>query len=127
VGRFLQELDLTEAQRDQIRAIMEAHRPAMKPFHEELSEARQALREAAAAPAADESAIRSAASRLAAAEATAAIERAQVAAKIRTVLSPDQQKEFDAARQRLQEWVSDWPRRGHGPAWDRSRAPDDAE
>jgi protein CpxP len=97
-GLALRELDLTEAQQQEIRSIHEQNRDAGRTFGEKLMEARRALREATMADPIDESAIRAAAGSLANAEAEAAIGRARVHAQVWKVLTPEQQEKAKTLR-----------------------------
>jgi Spy/CpxP family protein refolding chaperone len=98
-GLSLRELDLTEAQLQEIRSIYEQNREAGRGVGDKkLRDARRALYEATVAESIDESAIRAAASALADAEAEAAISRARVRAQVWNVLTPEQQEKARSLR-----------------------------
>ncbi|HEX2344833.1 MAG TPA: Spy/CpxP family protein refolding chaperone [Vicinamibacterales bacterium] len=97
-GLALRELDLTEAQQQEIRSIHEQNREAGRGVGEKLREARRALHEATVADPIDEAAIRAAAGALANAEAEAAISRARVHAQVWKVLTPEQQEKAKSLR-----------------------------
>jgi protein CpxP len=88
----LRGLDLTEAQRTQVRAVMESHRAEFEAQAQKLGPARRALHEAVTAETLDESAIRQRAADVAALEADGAVLRARVHGEIWAVLTPEQQQ-----------------------------------
>jgi Spy/CpxP family protein refolding chaperone len=102
-GLPLRELELTEAQQQDIRSIFEQNREAGRGAGDKLREARRALYEATVAESVDESAIRAAASALANAEAEAAISRARIYAQVWKVLTPEQQEKAKALREQRRE------------------------
>jgi protein CpxP len=114
MGHALRALDLTDAQREQIRTILESHKNEFKPVAERMIVARQELNDAVTAGVVDEAAIRGAAAKVAAVEADAAVMRAKVHAEVFAVLTPEQQakaRELKAqARERLKQRLS-----GEGP------------
>jgi Spy/CpxP family protein refolding chaperone len=107
VGVDLRGLDLTEAQRAQVRAIMDAQRAATAPLLERARTARQALQEAIQAQPIDEGAIRARSAEVAVAEADLAVSRARLHADIVAVLTPEQQAELAERREQRDERVDD--------------------
>ena len=109
----LRALDLTDAQRDQIRSLREQHHdPAIAQQHRA---ARQALNEAITADVVNESAIRGLAAQLALFEADAAVQRAYANAAVLQILTPDQRaelSELQAQAKNLRERMR--PRRREG-------------
>jgi Spy/CpxP family protein refolding chaperone len=103
IGRGLHALDLTDEQREKIRAIAESHRDELKAIADRGQPAREALHDAVTAPVADENAIRAAAAGVAAVEVDAALLHAKVHAEVFSVLTPDQQKKAEELRARMQE------------------------
>jgi protein CpxP len=105
----LRQLDLTDAQREQIRSIFEQNRDEMRAAREKLRTARRGLHDAASADTVakagtiDESAIRTAAETLANAEAEAAINRARVHAQVWQLLTPEQQAKAKELRQQREQ------------------------
>lgn len=96
--------DLTDAQREQVRGIMESHRDEFKQVAEKMGAAREAMRALTDADTVDESAIRAKSVDVAAAEADAAILNAKVRAEVFGILTPEQvakAKEMKAARPRM--------------------------
>lgn len=104
-------LDLSQAQRDQIRTIHEGYREQADLLMETVKTARQDLGDRIHAELFDEAAIREAAGRLAAAEADLAVLRARIVSDLRQVLTPEQAAE---ARE-LHEWMREFAgsHRGH--------------
>ncbi|HEX2445008.1 MAG TPA: Spy/CpxP family protein refolding chaperone [Vicinamibacterales bacterium] len=98
-GLALRQLDLTDAQREQVRSIFEQNRDEMRAAGEKLRTARRGLYDATSAGTVDEAAIRTAAEALANAEAEAAINRARVHAQVWQILTPEQQAKAKELRQ----------------------------
>ena len=87
-------MNLTDAQREAIRAIAEQNRSEGRAMAEQLGAARASLNEAVMADVVNESTIRARAADLARLEADAAVQRAYVNAEIWQVLTPDQRAEL---------------------------------
>ncbi len=109
----LRQLDLSDTQQDQIRAITQSHRDEMRQLGERVNEAQRALDTATESGTVDEADIRSKSTALAAALADAAILRAKVNAEIVGVLTAEQQQKLREFRTQMQE------RRKAGPRWQR--------
>jgi len=95
------ELQLTDSQRDQIKAIADSHRDEWKALADRTRAAHEALQAAVTAPAVDESLIRAKSADLAAIEADAAVARAHAHAEVLQLLTADQKtklKELEARR-----------------------------
>ncbi len=92
IARMARALDLTEAQQEQVKAILEAERERIAPVRQQLAETRERIRQAAQAEPFDEAAIRA----LAASQNDARIElivsRARVKSEIHALLTPEQQE-----------------------------------
>lgn len=86
----LRGVDLTDAQREQVRTIMEAHKDELAQVGTRLREAHRALGAAAEAEPIDEAAIRSASTAVATALADEAILRAKVRAEVSGILTAEQ-------------------------------------
>ena len=98
-GLALRQLDLTDAQREQVRLIFEQNRDEMRAAGEKLRTARRGLHDATSVGSVDEAAIRTAAEALANAEAEAAINRARVHAQVWQILTPEQQAKAKELRE----------------------------
>jgi periplasmic protein CpxP/Spy len=101
-GLPLRELDLTDAQRQQVRTIMESHRDEQKAIGDRMRTARQALQNAIAADAFDEAAIRAKAAEVAAVDADAAVLQAKVRAAVAAILTPEQAKKAKELRTEME-------------------------
>jgi protein CpxP len=103
----LRGIDLTDAQRDQVRKITESHKAEFEQVGTKLREAHRALREATEADVLDEAAVRAKSTDVAAAMADEAILRAKVRAEVFNILTAEQQQKLKdqrtAMQQRLQE------------------------
>ena len=117
-GRFgmfglpLRELDLTDAQHQQVRTVMESHRDAQKDIGDRMMTARKALQEAIAAETFSEEAIRAAAGAVGAVEADAAVLQAKVRAEIFAILTPEQVKKAKELRSEVENRMKEGRGRG---------------
>jgi Spy/CpxP family protein refolding chaperone len=96
-------LNLTDAQRDQIRTLREAQRKDAQALREKMRAARLQLRQAMRADVPDEAAVRSAAEALAALQADQAVQQARSRSQYMKVLTPEQQARMKQARARAAE------------------------
>lgn len=106
MGRMFGELNLTEAQRDQIFKIHHDQAPAFREQAKKVRAAREELHKLASADRLDEAAVRRAADGQAKAISDLAVMHAQTHNRVRSVLTPEQRAQFDKLREQ---------RRGHGP------------
>jgi Spy/CpxP family protein refolding chaperone len=91
----LRELDLTDAQKEQIRTIQQSHRDQVQQIAERRRSAERAIDQAATGASVDEATIRSQSTALASAIADGAILRAKVNAEIFNVLTAEQQQKLN--------------------------------
>jgi Spy/CpxP family protein refolding chaperone len=98
--RMLRELDLSDDQRQQIRALFEEVGATGVP--ERLRQARESLHEAIESGA-DEATLRQQASELGEVEGDAAVEWARVNARIQEILTAEQKKELERLKQEAKE------------------------
>jgi Spy/CpxP family protein refolding chaperone len=99
LGLPVRELNLSDAQQDQIRDIVQRHRDEMRMVQDRLREAREEQRQAIEAVPLNEGAIRAVTTQqLANAEADAAILQARVRSEVWAVLTPDQQAQATKLR-----------------------------
>lgn len=96
-------LNLTDAQRDEIRALRDGQRGDQRALRERMRAAREQLRQAMRADVPDEAAVRAAAGAVAAVQADQAVHRARSRAQFMSVLTPDQQARMKQARARLEQ------------------------
>ena len=102
-GLPLRQLELTDAQREQVRGIVSARSADFKSIADRLRVAREAQHAAVTRVPVDESEVRARVSETAAIEADAAVLRARVHEQIYQVLTPEQQqkaKTLQAERQK---------------------------
>ena len=102
----LRQLDLTDAQREAVRGVMEASRSELKAIRERSAPLRAALRDATTAEVVDEALVRHYTAQLADVQADMAIASAKVRAEIFQLLTPEQQakvQELRAERERRME------------------------
>lgn len=102
IGLPLRELELTDAQREQVRTVMQSHGAAFKEIGDRMRTAREALDTAVTADTLDEAAVRAKAADVATVEADAAVLRAKVHQEVFSLLTAEQQakaRELKAQRQ----------------------------
>jgi Spy/CpxP family protein refolding chaperone len=117
---FARDLNLTDAQRTQIRAIHDKYRPRIKAIHEQFktqAEAARALRQKG-----DTAGARAAYQRLRT-DVQAKIQpiRQQEQAEVRNVLTAEQRAKFDAAQTRMKERMQNRKRDGQRGKFGRYR------
>ena len=98
--RGLRGLDLTEAQREQVRGIFKEQAPAMRERMDIARKAHQELRAASLAPSFDGARARQLADTAAKALADAAVLRAEATSKVVALLSPEQRAKLEERRSR---------------------------
>jgi protein CpxP len=87
---FGRELNLTDAQKDQIKSIVESHRDEWKALGDRERAARQALEQAITSGTVDEGLIRQRSAEAAAVQADLAVARARTHAEVFQILTPEQ-------------------------------------
>ena len=116
MGAFaLRGLDLTDAQRDQVKAIMESHRDEQRAIGDRMQAARKALHEAIAADSFDEAAIRAKAADIGAVEADAAVLQAKIKSEVVAILTPEQLKKAKELRSDMENRMKEGRGRGMRP------------
>lgn len=117
--KALEQVGVTDQQKEQIKSIMRESRPTVQPLVQQLRTERKALRDAIQSSPVNEAAIRAAAGRVAQIQADLAVARAHIAERVRTVLTPEQvaklkdmQAKWDARRE---EWMNRRSGNGNGP------------
>jgi Spy/CpxP family protein refolding chaperone len=113
-GLPLRELDLTDAQREQVKAIMDAHRDDQKAIGDRMMTVRKALHDAIAADTFDEAAIRAAAAQVSAVDADAAVLQAKIHGEVIAILTPEQVKKAKELRADMENRMKDGRGRGRG-------------
>lgn len=107
MGMLGRQLGLTDAQRQQIKSIVQSHHDEMAPLHKTVADAREALMDAAR-NGADDAALQAKGNDLGNAEAQLAVTMAKIQGQIfNQVLTPDQQQKAlqlrDQMKTRMQE------------------------
>ena len=95
-GLPLRGLDLNDAQREQVRAIVAARQAELQAIGQRMRTARDAQRLAVTRVPVDENEIRARVTELAAVQADAAILRARIHEQVQQVLTPEQQEKAKA-------------------------------
>lgn len=111
LGRFLvmaSELNVTQQQKQQIRATVKRHREEIKPAAQAVLAKRQALREAVLTKPGDEQAIRQAATELGKVIGDAALVASKVVAEARGALKPDQLERIRQFRLSADKATTEW-------------------
>ncbi|MEZ5286368.1 MAG: Spy/CpxP family protein refolding chaperone [Vicinamibacterales bacterium] len=107
LGRGLRQLGITDAQREQMRGVAQAHEAEFKEIGDRMRTARQGMDDLITADTIDENAIRAKSAEVAAVEADAAVLRARVHQELFSLLTAEQQtkaRELRAeAKSRMQE------------------------
>jgi protein CpxP len=96
----LKALDLTAAQQEQVKAIMEKQKPLREARMKEMHESRQALREATRSDAYDSAKVREIANKQAALHADMTVLRVETMHQVYALLTPEQKQKWDAKRSR---------------------------
>lgn len=91
LGRGLRALELTDAQREQMRGVAESHAAEFRDIGNRLREAHQALEALMTADTVDEAAIRARSGDVAAVQADAVVLRARVRQEVFSLLTAEQQ------------------------------------
>jgi protein CpxP len=94
----LRGLDLTDAQREQVRQLTQQFREQNRPLAERMRQAMQARREAAQANPVDESRIRAASEELAQVQADLAVQEARLRNDVLALLTPEQRQKAEELR-----------------------------
>jgi protein CpxP len=101
-GFALGQLDLSDAQKTQVRDVVQRHRQQLQPTMQRLEEAMQAQRGAVNQVPVNEAAVRQAAASVASVQADLAVEQARLHADVWNILTPDQQEKAKQLEQQAQ-------------------------
>ena len=91
-------LDLSETQRQQIRAVTDQHREAVRTAADRVAAAREAQRKVLTAMPLDEGQVRASTQAVVDAETELALERARIRSEVFTLLTPEQQAQAQKAQ-----------------------------
>ena len=100
IERMAGKLDLSDEQRDAIRAIADKARPSFREYGDSLRDNREKLRELAQADDADQAAIRALADAQGDTMADMIVLRTDLMREVRAVLTPEQREELENKRSR---------------------------
>ena len=100
-ARIASELQLTDAQKEQIKSILQAEKSKAQPLMQQLTQNQQQFLAATKGGGFDENQVRSIASHQAQLRTDMIIERARVKAEIYKVLTPEQRTKADAMQERM--------------------------
>lgn len=95
----LRDLDLTDAQRQQIRQLTQQYREQSRATLDRLRQAQEARRQVVEVPPVDEARIRAVMQELAEAETELALQRARLNSDVHAVLTPEQQERARQVRE----------------------------
>ena len=98
--KMARELGLSPQQKQQVQDIFKKNKPQAQPLFQNLVTEKRALRALIQAETIDEAAIRAQSAKVAAIQADLAVQRAQTAQELRTVLTPEQIEKFKAIQQK---------------------------
>jgi len=101
LGPVIAHLDLTDAQKDQVKGIMDSHRDELKGVGDRAMTARQALQSAVVADVLNEGLIRARAAELATVESDLAVAHARIYADVFRILTPEQQAKAKEAQAQM--------------------------
>jgi Spy/CpxP family protein refolding chaperone len=102
-GMAFQQLNLTDQQQEQVKAVMDTHQSEMQGFDEKIDAARKSVHEAVHADIFDETAIRNAHKTLATEMENMAVLRGKIFTEIRPILTPEQLTQVKKMRDRKSE------------------------
>lgn len=98
----LRGIDLTDAQKEQVKTIMDSHKSEFDQIRTRMRDAQRAFGDATQADTIDEAAIRTKATAVAGVMADEAILRAKVHGEVLQILTADQQDQLKAKREEMQ-------------------------
>jgi Spy/CpxP family protein refolding chaperone len=100
---IMDRLNLTDAQRSQVKSVLQAHSSDLKAVGDRAFAAHQALEAVISADTVDESAIRARSADVATVEADMAVMRAQIRAEVWQILTPDQQQQAKTLQAQMEQ------------------------
>ena len=115
LGRFPSELNLTDAQQEQIKQIIARHKESTAPLRERLRAARNTDRDESGTF--NEAQVRQAAEARAAAQVELEVASARLRSEMMAVLTPEQRAQYAALRQQREQRRREWQQqRGPSPS-----------
>jgi len=108
---MLRQLDLTDAQGERVKGIVESHRDEIKAIETRARAAHLALQAAITGETFDEATVRTKAADVAAIDADAAVARARGFNEIYQILTPEQQSKLKTIQAAMQQRMANGPPR----------------
>lgn len=102
LGRMGHYLDLTDAQRTQMKAILSKEKPTIQPLMQQLAQGHQQMRQLEEASAFDENKVRALATQQSQTLAELMVQKARIKSELVQVLTPDQKTKLTAFEARQQ-------------------------
>jgi periplasmic protein CpxP/Spy len=100
MGRMARHLELTDAQKSEIKSIIESEKPTIEPIVKQLAQIRKDMRAATKGGAFDEELVRALASQQAQFLAELIVSRERIQSKIYSLLTPEQKEKMEQSHQR---------------------------
>ena len=97
----LRGIDLSDAQREQVKSIRESHKDEFQQIGQKMRQAHEAFAQATEADTLDEAAVRARSTAVASAMADEAILRAKVRTEINAILTPEQLEQLKTRQQQM--------------------------
>lgn len=107
--RMMDQLQLTDAQKEQVKAVMDSHRDDMKALGDRAQTAHTALRTAVTGDTFDESAIRTAAAGVAAVDTDMAVLQGRIHGEIWQILTTEQQAKAKTLQAQMEQRMAQGP------------------
>ena len=98
--KMAKELGLNDQQKVQVKEILKSQHEQIKPLMDTMKTERRAMHNLIQADTVDEAAIRAQSAKLAVLQGDLAVNRAHMAQKLRTVLTPDQVQKFKSIQEK---------------------------
>jgi protein CpxP len=113
IAHLTRDLDLTDAQQQQVKSLVEGQRPALKGLMQQLAAQRQQMLTATQNGQFDQAQVQAIASQQGQTLASLIVARQELQSKIYALLTPDQQAKFNRMQQhrldRMQKWLGSGP------------------
>lgn len=108
IAHLTRALDLTDAQQQEVKSLVEAQRPALKGMMQQLVSERQQMLAATQNGQFDQSKVQAIASQQGQTLANLIVARQELRSKIYSLLTPEQRTKFDQMQQRRLEHMQKW-------------------
>ncbi len=125
--RMMERLNLSDAQREQVKSVLDSHKDEMKALGDKGFEARKALEAAVAADQFEETTIRARSADVGTVEADMAVLRARIHAEVWQILTPDQQTQAKTLQAQMEQRRQRGPGPGGAPARRRGTVTEESE